>query len=917
MTSSEEDPTPVSSEEPPVTSSEEDPMPAEYDIRKMWAGNPGEECYSVVDRDDKTIITYEDVTGEGSGGWEYVSRSFAYDAAYRARFDVYKKISFTGKLDVESGSDIVMVKVQGAGGTFEKRFNFTSKTKTYEFGLSFVTDWSQVDSILFFANRSVKESGNGTITIDKFVLSQEEVNSAYDIAPGMPSIPQDYTYYNGETDKLDVMYRWGYNSDGEIETTEVDGGFKFTWGGKKANPWSYVSALVKNSDDHALQDSGFKRIAFTVTGTANKEVLFKFQDKSNATSVEKRAVLTGEEQAIELDITKVIANQDYNEFLVAIFPDPGATGEDIANGELTLKGCAFDTTAVVVPDVLNDAYYPAYFLDAHNRADSCYTVYHDKHVTTVNYEKNATGWESIEYKLNSKVDDWWDKNFNRVVGRVEANVDVKVLLKAYDNGAGEHWLDLKAGVAQDVDYTVSKDIVDLTKGFYVFICAGDEGGTLKGTVTFTDLRLTREFANVGYTGNVPLNKVTSAGAYTISNNEDGDLVADYSFEASGYQGLEMLVTADDIASYNKIVGTITSTVDVHVIIKPMDNGANETNIALTANTAYELDYSFTAVPFNPMWAKVIIMICVDASDTLAGSVTFGGLHLEAFDPYAVGTGLNTATWSGVYLDQYSFASDCYNLRKDDNGDIVVNYKKTASGWENIQAGIELPEDWWDVHTYNRAVGTLTATVDVTVLLKPFDNGAAEKWFNLKANEPTLIDYTFDSTICDLSKKFIVFIAAGDNPGALEGKVVLHDLMLCRPDAAIENNDRLTFEKIGVAASCYTVSYDDDGMKVAYDKTAEQQWEIVQLFSKARDYSKYNKLHVKLVCTADCEVLLKVADNNANEHRVSLKAGVEQVIDVEQSVAIDAKWEKSVIFIGQQEVAQTGTLTISDFYLYHA
>ena len=96
-------------------------MPEEYSILDNWAGNEAEEQYVVTkNAAGATVITYTDVTGEDSGGWQYVKRSFAYDAAKVARFSEYKKVVFEGNLVKTAGTDIVMVKVEGAGGTFEK-----------------------------------------------------------------------------------------------------------------------------------------------------------------------------------------------------------------------------------------------------------------------------------------------------------------------------------------------------------------------------------------------------------------------------------------------------------------------------------------------------------------------------------------------------------------------------------------------------------------------------------------------------------------------------------------------------------------------------------------------------------------------------------------------------------------------------
>ena len=141
------------------TDTEPDPLPEEYNILDHWKGNMEEEFYTVKETEDGITIDYEDVRGEDMGGWAYVARSFSYDAADVARFTEYKKVSFTGKLETTAGSNIVMVKVEGAGGTFEKRFEFKSTERTYEFSLNFVSDWTQVSQILFFANRSINEIG--------------------------------------------------------------------------------------------------------------------------------------------------------------------------------------------------------------------------------------------------------------------------------------------------------------------------------------------------------------------------------------------------------------------------------------------------------------------------------------------------------------------------------------------------------------------------------------------------------------------------------------------------------------------------------------------------------------------------------------------------------------------------------------
>ena len=391
------------SEPAPSSSSQEDPLPNEYSLMKYWSGNPSEDFYDVNDTGEQTIIEYEDVVGEDSGGWAYVSRSFQYDAAVRGRFSEYKKISFTGKLQTTAGSDVVMVKVQGAGGTFEKRFNFASTTKTYEFSTSFISDWNQVDAILFFANRSNNSDGSGVITLDKMVLSKDAVNPDYDIAPGMPDVPQAFNYYDGE-DSYNAMYRWGYNDDGYITTETVDAGYKFSWTGNKEVEWSYVSAWVSGTTEHPLASSGLKRMVYTITGgTAGQSALFKVEDydQGNANAVEKSIEFTGAEQTVEIDITKVLANAGFADRLkLLIFPLAGQHGAQ-PTGEVTLKSAVLDKTAVVVPEEKNTPTYSAIWMEKVATKDDCYTVYNDTHLLTVDFNKEQAGWKTYNLRLQN------------------------------------------------------------------------------------------------------------------------------------------------------------------------------------------------------------------------------------------------------------------------------------------------------------------------------------------------------------------------------------------------------------------------------------------------------------------------------------------------------------------------------------
>ena len=886
-------------------SSQQDPLPNEYSLMKYWAGNPAEEYYDVNENDTQTVITYEDVTGEGAGGWAYVARSFSYDALSIARFSEYQKISFTGKLEKTSGSDVVMVKVEGAGGTFEKKFNFSSTSGTYEFGLNFISDWTQVSSLLFFVNRETKESGSGQITLTKFVLSKEAVNPAYDIAPGMPSVPQDYTIYDGG-ETLSVMYRWGYDATEFITTSEADGAFTFSWGADKGqNEWAYVSALAKGDDQHIMMSSGFKRVKFTVTGTAGIHALFKFQDKANTKAKEVNVELTGQSQEIEVEAASVLAGAAADEFLLAIFPHPGASGA-VAAGSIRLTACVLDKTAVTLP--ANVANMGSVFLDNYQRADDCYVIENANHVSRIQYTKAAGGYESIQYAVELP-ETWWNiQDYTRVVGTFVSTADVKVLLKPFDNNANEHLVELTANTPVEVDYTVAAATADIEKNFIMFV--GTEGTNLQGTLTVTGLRLAKPTTNIEEGNKIYIaNSPTGGDMFAVTPAVDGHgMTIAYTKTAPGWEAVEFLVSALNLAGYRKLHATVTSTVDTHILFKPGDVGANEKNVALTAGTPVEVEYVFNE-RIDEKWVKSVLFVCIDGADALAGSVTLSDFY---FTNDFSGE-INTANMGSVFLDNFSFASDCFVVKN--NGHVTtIKYDKDAGGWENIQYKVELPESWWNIADYNRVYGKIVADADVKVLLKPFDNGANEHWFNLEAGVEQQIDFTIDGATADLTKAFVIFV--GTEGANLHGTVTLTGLRLAKPTTNIEENNKVYITKSPTNDGIHTITSLEDGMEIAYTKTASG-WEAIEFLISADDVASYTKLHVKITSTVATHVLLKPGDNNANENNVAVEANAAAVvIDYDLSVPTDAKWVKGVLFVCVDGAdALSGTVTLHEFYLY--
>ena len=630
-----------------------EPMPDEYNLLDNWAGNEAEEQYVVTkNAAGATVITYTDVTGEDSGGWQYVKRSFAYDAAKVARFSEYKKVVFEGNLVKTAGTDIVMVKVEGAGGTFEKRFTFAAEAKTYEFGLSFVSDWTQVSQILFFANRSTTESGSGVITLTKMALSKAEVVPANDIAPGMPAVPQGYALYKNhlpteaghEDDKVELMYHWGYSNDGGIKTEEQEGAYKYkiSWNAtEKKQEWDWISSRIKNAGAN-LQQSGLKRIVFEVKGTAGQTAVFKFQSEEHAgANAQKEVKLTGADQVIEFSIEGVLAHADVAEdtkFMALIFPAGGKKEAAAGEGQIELKACYMDRHAYIDPN--NVFKYPQVWVENPISADFVYDVTLDaaEHKQTIAYDLAATpDYKMIKYNLQLN-DDWFGAaNYRHLLGSVKADVNTQILLKPFDRV--EYRIDLVANVEQQIDIVIDEDKVNIPGGFIIFV-GTETGSALKGNVELVGLRLARMSACVAdENGIIALDKLNNEPAHqTVEFSGSGpakQMVVEYAFTENGYNGIEFLTSNVKNEQYDILRATLVSNVDTHVILKPADDGANEIKLELKAGVEVTVNETLT-VKMNDEWkAKFLIFIGYQAAnvdegilgDPLVGTLTVKNLRL--------------------------------------------------------------------------------------------------------------------------------------------------------------------------------------------------------------------------------------------------------------------------------------------------
>lgn len=880
-------------------------LPEEYSLMKFWAGNPSEEVYAVSETDTETKIQYTDATGELNGGWEYVSRSFSYDSADVAKFSEYNKITFTGKLETTSGSNVVMVKVEGEGGTFEKKFNFSSDVSTYEFGLNFVTDWTKVSSLLFFVNRETSESGSGLITLTKFALSKAAIVDEYNIAAGMPSVPQDWNTYNGG-EEFKVDYRWGYDATEEITTTELENKqFKFSWNVMEQE-WNYVSAMVKGSDTNLLSESGFKRINFKVIGTAGAHILFKFQTKDNVKAKEVWADLTGEEQEVEVDVTEVLAASTNDQYLVCIFPYGGQKGADLA-GEMTLKEAKFDKTNVYVEPKTNKTSFASILIKEFDMVDSCYTVTSNGDVLTVALNKTETGWQSIQARVK-KTEDWFNLgDYKRLYAVISSSKNTHIMIKPYDSQ--EFKYELLAGQEIVVDETITVT-ADETKVTPIFISM-DDGDALDAVVTIKYLQFAKQETNIVTNGEAYITKrANNESCYTVTSTQTG-MVVDYLKDASGYQSIEFLVSSN-FDKLSILSATVTSNVNTHVLFKPADNGVNEHRINLEANVPQEVEFAFTPNTDATWGCKHVLFVCTDEGDATSGTVTF-----ENFKVMDAAKLTNYGDFGSITLTKFYRADSCYNIiPTDQKSEFEVRYNKQASGWESFAAHLALTEDWYGFENYTKISVELVSDVTVSVLLKAYDNGAGEKWVNLEANVPQIVEYHVDASLASSGADFIVFICAGDNAGATSGSVFFNGLRVMREGANVEHGGSILIDSLQPKNNL-NITKINNGMDVEYTEE-NVGFDACEFYLASDNIHRFTYVTLDIVSNVNTHVLLKPFDNGANEKSIELVANVPQTIGYSLSYVPEenavGQWGcKQILFFATTAGdALTGTVTFTNF-----
>ena len=947
-----------------------EPMPDKYDLMQHWEKDTAtDEVYTVTEKEGSFEVSYNGAGGEGE--WACVSRSFAYDTAKIARFSEYKKVVFKGKLDVTTGANNVMFKVQGdSANSREVVFGFSSSEKTYEMPLNFISDWAKVSKLVFFANRNMNTAGAGKMTFTEFYLSKDEVVDANSIDKNAPSVPQDYTYYN-DGDKLDIMYRWGYND--QIATSENDGKFTFTWGGEDhpKDTWKYVSALFK-SGNAQIKDAGFKRLVYEFKGTAGKEAYFKVEARLGAqtaslAAAEKKVTMTGEVQTIEIDATSVLANAEATHFMLVIIPD--AELRNPTAGQIELSKAYIDKTEVT-PEV--DPNVQQYNIYAGGETMKVMTDWRGKEASITVAPSNDNTyritwgskgqWDCARALV--KNDDTHDLktdgvNYAKYTFTGTAGLEVILKVEAHDGNNDKGNKEQKVtmtGEEQVVEFEITNAInASGYNELWVLVMPepGKDSNATGGAIVLKDVQLYKKEIQPD-PGAQQYNVYDGSDSMTVMtdwrDNDDGVTMvpaneSQYKITWKGkgsWDNVKALVKPGEDHPLRDsgikrakitIVGTAGRTImlktECHHTGNDAGYAAAQSVYVPMTGSEQTVEIDITASVNNGDYDEIWVLIFPDPY-TYGDKDTEGQIILKncVFDKVTATPDTHEVTTNKVYynaanVDKFEQKAPCYTKVQLDEATHTqtINWEKRNT-FEGIDYYVKLDDgdSWFGQSKYNHLHVVLTSDIDVQVLVKPYDTEiSGASWITLKANEEKVVDFdipeanvNFDKVIWFCVNPSNADYDWGDGGPVINGTLIVKDFMMTREGTNIHSGDHVDIKNYTRKGDEFTFSEDASGnMVVDFDKESIG-WANVQFMYTGEDVNAYNHVDIVVTSTVATTLMIKMNDSEDDKHEISLVEG-ENTLSFDIGTAIIRGWAQMHMFVGINEGdAVKGKLTFTQF-----
>ncbi len=751
-------------------------------------------------------------------------------------------------------------------------------------------------------------------------------------------------------DTYSLMKFWAGNASEEIysvEENETSTVITYTDAVSEGNGgWEFIARSFAYDTLYIDYFDKYEKLTFTgnlETTSGTNEVMIKFEGAGSG-NYEKRFTFEEETRTYELPLNFI---SDWSQVSqITLFVNRGANSKENGSGVMTFTDISLSTEPVnpennIAPDQEDKPQEANIYAGEKDKFNVMKSWGYDN-TGTIKTTENSDGTFKFDYDkdaspqtyayASAKVEgDLSISGFKRLHFAINGTAGQQLMVKfqTHDNAKAKELTIELTGEDQTVDIDITQIITATYEAdgvTYTSFIAGIfplPGATSgKGSVTLKECYMDTTEAVIIET---PVN--TPEGDYLyLTKPYKNDSIYDYSLEGNKmtinyeypetatlptWASLMFDIDGENLTQFTKLTGTITSTVDVQVLLKSYDNNEKgQTFIDLKANEQYKVDVEIDSNIINKD-KDFIIIIGTTETSAKKGTVVFENLRYEKDTSIPVIYD-NEREGDELKITKFSVIPEQFTLTNGENS-FDVDYKRTQLDWNGLEATI----GGENLTELRKLTGTITATVNTDIIIKQTAESAPANEIKrtLTANTPLVLDEVIPEELMVEGAKFIIMIATPNNSGsALEGKVTFTNLKFVKyeePAPVVEELAITSFTDYSETIYSYTYTEGSKELKIAFDKTTDPTgYPGLQVKLNAENLVEFKRVTGKVISDVDQKIIIK---NLGYEERIDLKAGVETAIDfVSQKEDVNAMF---VIMLGVPEDpykdAIKGNVTFTD------
>ena len=716
-------------------------------------------------------------------------------------------------------------------------------------------------------------------------------------------------------DTYSLMKFWAGNASEEIysvKENETSTVITYTDAVSEGNGgWEFIARSFAYDTLYIDYFDKYEKLTFTgnlETTSGTNEVMIKFEGAGSG-NYEKRFTFEEETRTYELPLNFI---SDWSQVSqITLFVNRGVNSKENGSGVMTFTDISLSTEPVnpennIAPDQEDKPQEANIYAGETDKFNVMKSWGYDN-TGTIKTTENSDGTYKFDYDkdaspqtyayASAKVEgDLSKSGFKRLHFAINGTAGQQLMVKfqTHDNAKAK---ELTIGLTGE-DQTVDIDITQIITATYeadgvtytsfiagIFPLPGATSG--KGSVTLKECYMDTTEAVIIET---PVN--TPDGDYLyLTKPYKNDSVYDYSLEGNKmtinyeypetatlptWASLMFDIDGENLTQYTKLTGTITSTVDVQVLLKSYDNNEKgQTFIDLKANEPYKVDVEIDSSIITKD-KDFIIIIGTTATSAKKGTVVFENLRYEKDTSIPVIYD-NEREGDELKITKFSVIPEQFTLTNGENS-FDVNYKRTQLDWNGLEATI----GGENLTELRKLTGTITATVNTDIIIKQTAESATANEIKrtLTANTPLVLDEVIPEELMVEGAKFIIMIATPNNSGsALEGKVTFTNLKFVKyeePAPVVEEIAITSFTDYSETIYSFTYTENTKELKITFDKTTDPSgYPGLQAKLNAENLGEFKRVTGKVLSDVDQKIIIKVL---GSETRLDLKAEVETTIN---------------------------------------